>query len=189
LAWTFPTGDAVSASPTVVEGVVYVGSWDGYFYALDAKLGTLKWKFKVDCQYTVLPIPPHCLPPGFPPPPRTTTGGGMITSSAAVAPVPLMSKEVKILNVSYDPTRELYSGINSLFAKRYKSRTGLDVSFEQSHGGSSKQGAFGDRCGRSESGSKRSPATCGAIIFSVPDRGFSPPAFIALRVSSARPWP
>jgi sulfate/thiosulfate transport system substrate-binding protein len=34
---------------------------------------------------------------------------------------------------------ELYPGINSLFAKRYKSRTGLDVSFEQSHGGSSKQ--------------------------------------------------
>jgi glucose dehydrogenase len=86
-AWTFPTGDAVSASPTVVEGVVYVGSWDGYFYALDAKLGTLKWKFKVDCQYTVLPIPQHCLPPGFPPPPRRTTDGGMITSSAAVADI------------------------------------------------------------------------------------------------------
>src|ERR1700758_5168617 len=83
-AWTFQTGDAVSASPTVVKDVVYVGSWDGYFYALDAKLGTLKWKFKVDCQYTVLPIPPHCLPPGFPPPPRKTTDGGIITSSAAV---------------------------------------------------------------------------------------------------------
>ena len=64
LAWTFPTGDAVSASPTVVEGVVYVGSWDGYFYALDAKSGALKWKFRVDCQYTVLPIPPQCLPRG-----------------------------------------------------------------------------------------------------------------------------
>jgi sulfate/thiosulfate transport system substrate-binding protein len=57
----------------------------------------------------------------------------------ASAPLPLMSEEVKILNVSYDPTRELYSGLNSLFAERYKSRTGLDVSFEQSHGGSSKQ--------------------------------------------------
>src|SRR5262245_26246670 len=83
-AWTFPTGDAVSASPAVVDGVVYVGSWDGYFYALDAKLGTLKWKFKVDCQYTVLPIPRHCLPPGFPQPPRKTTDGGIIISSAAV---------------------------------------------------------------------------------------------------------
>src|SRR5919201_2916237 len=87
LAWTFPTGDAVSASPTVVGGVVYVGSWDGYFYALDAKSGTQKWKFKLDCQYTVLPIPPQCLPPGITPPPRSTTGGGMVTSSAAVAQI------------------------------------------------------------------------------------------------------
>jgi outer membrane protein assembly factor BamB len=86
-AWTFQTGDAVSASPTIVEGVVYVGSWDGYFYALHAKLGTLKWKFKVDCQYSVLPIPPQCLPPGFPSPPRKTTDGGIITSSAAVADI------------------------------------------------------------------------------------------------------
>ncbi len=50
-----------------------------------------------------------------------------------------MGEEIKILNVSYDPTRELYADINSLFAERYKSRTGLVVSFEQSHGGSSKQ--------------------------------------------------
>jgi sulfate/thiosulfate transport system substrate-binding protein len=55
------------------------------------------------------------------------------------APLPLMSEELKILNVSYDPTRELYADINSLFAEHYKSRTGLDVSIEQSHGGSSKQ--------------------------------------------------
>jgi ABC-type sulfate transport system substrate-binding protein len=55
------------------------------------------------------------------------------------APLPLTSEEIKILNVSYDPTRELYAEINALFAERYKSRSGLDVSFEQSHGGSSKQ--------------------------------------------------
>ena len=61
LAWTFPTGDAVSASPTVVEGVVYVGSWDGYFYALHATSGSLKWKYRVACQYTILPIPKHML--------------------------------------------------------------------------------------------------------------------------------
>src|SRR3954471_23726162 len=42
-AWTFPTEDAVTASPAVVDGVVYVGSWDGYFYALDAASGRLKW--------------------------------------------------------------------------------------------------------------------------------------------------
>src|ERR1700759_2992796 len=33
-AWTFATGDAVSASPAVVDGVVYIGAWDGFFYAL-----------------------------------------------------------------------------------------------------------------------------------------------------------
>src|SRR5437899_13084936 len=34
-AWTFLTGDAVSASPAIVDGVAYVGAWDGFFYALD----------------------------------------------------------------------------------------------------------------------------------------------------------
>jgi glucose dehydrogenase len=55
-AWTFTPGDAVTASPTVVDDVVYVGSWDGYFYALNKHTGALKWKFQVDCQATVLPI-------------------------------------------------------------------------------------------------------------------------------------
>jgi outer membrane protein assembly factor BamB len=87
MAWTFQTGDAVSASPTVAGGVVYVGSWDGYFYALDANSGSLRWKYRVACQYTVLPIPKHCLPPGVPPPSRTTTDGGIITSSAAVVDI------------------------------------------------------------------------------------------------------
>jgi sulfate/thiosulfate transport system substrate-binding protein len=57
----------------------------------------------------------------------------------AAAPRPAMSEEVKLLNVSYDPTRELYSDINGLFAELYKARTGVNVVFEQSHGGSSKQ--------------------------------------------------
>ena len=82
--WAFPTGDAVSASPTVVDGVVYVGSWDGYFYALDARSGTPIWKFQVDCQNTIVPVPPQCLPPGQTPPPRFFTDGGLITSTAAV---------------------------------------------------------------------------------------------------------
>ena len=69
--WVFPTGDAVSASPAVVDGVVYTGSWDGYFYALDALSGRLKWKFRLDCQMTVVPIPEVCggPPPGPDPPP------------------------------------------------------------------------------------------------------------------------
>ena len=82
--WAFPTADVVSASPTVVDGVVYVGSWDGYFYALDAKTGRLIWKFQVDCQNTIVPVPPQCLPPGQTPPPRFFTDGGLITSTAAV---------------------------------------------------------------------------------------------------------
>ncbi len=57
----------------------------------------------------------------------------------AAASIPAMSKEAKLLNVSYDPTRELYTEINDLFAERYKSRTGVSVTFEQSHAGSSKQ--------------------------------------------------
>jgi sulfate transport system substrate-binding protein len=49
------------------------------------------------------------------------------------------AKEVELLNASYDPTRELYSEINSLFAACYKARTGIELTIEQSHGGSSKQ--------------------------------------------------
>jgi sulfate transport system substrate-binding protein len=48
-------------------------------------------------------------------------------------------EDVKLLNVSYDPTRELYEEINKLFAARYKSETGKTVTIEQSHGGSGKQ--------------------------------------------------
>lgn len=47
--------------------------------------------------------------------------------------------EVKFLNVSYDPTRELYQDINTAFARHWKEKTGDIVTIEQSHGGSSKQ--------------------------------------------------
>ena len=46
---------------------------------------------------------------------------------------------VTLLNVSYDPTRELYQDFNSAFAKHWKVKTGQDVSIQQSHGGSGKQ--------------------------------------------------
>jgi sulfate/thiosulfate-binding protein len=46
---------------------------------------------------------------------------------------------VSLLNVSYDPTREFYQGINAAFAKYWKDKTGQDVSISQSHGGSGKQ--------------------------------------------------
>ncbi len=46
---------------------------------------------------------------------------------------------VTLLNVSYDPTRELYVEYNAAFAKHWKAKTGQDVSIKQSHGGSGKQ--------------------------------------------------
>lgn len=46
---------------------------------------------------------------------------------------------VKLLNVSYDPTREFYSDFNRLFAEHWKKETGVNVEIEQSHGGSGKQ--------------------------------------------------
>jgi len=46
---------------------------------------------------------------------------------------------VSLLNVSYDPTRELYVEYNQAFAKYWKGKTGQDVSIKQSHGGSGKQ--------------------------------------------------
>jgi sulfate transport system substrate-binding protein len=49
------------------------------------------------------------------------------------------AKEIKLLNVSYDPTRELYEEYNTAFAKYWKAKTGDDVVVSQSHGGSGKQ--------------------------------------------------
>ena len=46
---------------------------------------------------------------------------------------------VKLLNVSYDPTRELYQQYNVAFAKHWKEQTGQTVTVQQSHGGSGKQ--------------------------------------------------
>jgi sulfate/thiosulfate-binding protein len=48
--------------------------------------------------------------------------------------------EITLLNVSYDPTRELYQDVNAAFAKEWKAKTGDDVKIKQSHGGSGKQG-------------------------------------------------
>lgn len=47
---------------------------------------------------------------------------------------------VELLNVSYDPTRELYVEFNEAFAKHWKAETGQEVTIKQSHGGSGKQG-------------------------------------------------
>ena len=49
------------------------------------------------------------------------------------------AEPIGLLNVSYDPTRELYQAFNQSFQKDYKSKTGKDVVVQQSHGGSGKQ--------------------------------------------------
>ena len=61
-----------------------------------------------------------------------TVLAGALHSSFAQAPVAL-------LNVSYDPTRELYVEFNAAFAKHWKATSGQDVTIKQSHGGSGKQ--------------------------------------------------
>ena len=50
-----------------------------------------------------------------------------------------IAKDVTILNVSYDPTRELYQEYNAAFAKHWKAKTGDTLSVKASHGGSGKQ--------------------------------------------------
>ncbi|WP_025915978.1 sulfate ABC transporter substrate-binding protein [Herminiimonas sp. CN] len=62
-------------------------------------------------------------------------------AAALISPaVPVaQAAEVTLLNVSYDPTRELYQDFNAAFAKQWKARTGDDVRIKQSHGGSGKQ--------------------------------------------------
>jgi ABC-type sulfate transport system substrate-binding protein len=47
--------------------------------------------------------------------------------------------QTSLLNVSYDPTRELYKDYNAAFAKHWQAKTGQTVNFRQSHGGSGKQ--------------------------------------------------
>ncbi len=47
--------------------------------------------------------------------------------------------QTTLLNVSYDPTRELYQEFNAAFIKHWKEKTGEDVTIQQSHGGSGKQ--------------------------------------------------
>ena len=47
--------------------------------------------------------------------------------------------DATLLNVSYDPTRELYQDFNAAFAKHWKEKTGEALTIKQSHGGSGKQ--------------------------------------------------
>src|SRR5579862_8589607 len=71
--------------------------------------------------------------------------GGVGVAGAAATPLLLggraraESKAITLLNVSYDPTRELYKDINAAFAAYWKGKTGQILDIKQSHGGSGKQ--------------------------------------------------
>jgi len=65
-----------------------------------------------------------------------------ISLSAAILALPARASHaaaIELLNVSYDPTRELYQEFNAAFAKQWEAKTGNKVTIKQSHGGSGKQ--------------------------------------------------
>ena len=62
-----------------------------------------------------------------------------VASVLTLSAVPALAQQVNLLNVSYDPTRELYVEYNAAFAKHWKAKSGQDVAIKQSHGGSGKQ--------------------------------------------------
>ncbi len=78
-AWFFPTGDAVTATPTVVGDTVYAGSWDDYFYALNLTTGALRWKVRLKSQDAITPYPGQN-------PRDAASDGGLVTSSAWFEP-------------------------------------------------------------------------------------------------------
>ena len=62
-----------------------------------------------------------------------------VASLASLDPLAQAQTPLTLLNVSYDPTRELYVEYNAAFARHWKAKTGQDVVIKQSHGGSGKQ--------------------------------------------------
>lgn len=70
----------------------------------------------------------------------TTTLSRLTVAIAAVGlTVSALAKDITLLNVSYDPTRELYQEFNIAFAKHWKEKSGDTLTIQQSHGGSGKQ--------------------------------------------------
>jgi sulfate transport system substrate-binding protein len=68
-----------------------------------------------------------------------TLAAALLSSCNEQFAPPATGARVTLLNVSYDPTRELYVEFNAAFARYWKARTGQEVRVEQSHGGSGKQ--------------------------------------------------
>ena len=69
---------------------------------------------------------------------RRALFAGIAASALALSALPAFA-DTTLLNVSYDPTRELYQDFNAAFAKQWKAKTGETVTIRQSHGGSGKQ--------------------------------------------------
>jgi sulfate transport system substrate-binding protein len=63
----------------------------------------------------------------------------LLLTLALSLPLSSMAADITLLNVSYDPTRELYTEYNAAFAKYWKAKTGDNVTVKQSHGGAGKQ--------------------------------------------------
>src|SRR5260221_11940647 len=59
---------------------------------------------------------------------------------AALVPATAPAAPIQLLNVSYDPTRELYQEINAVFEKRWSAQTKQQITLRQSHGGSVNKG-------------------------------------------------
>jgi sulfate/thiosulfate-binding protein len=64
---------------------------------------------------------------------------GAVSAVSALAPMAAHAKDISLLNVSYDPTREFYQDYNKAFAAYWRGKTGDDVTVKTSHGGSGKQ--------------------------------------------------
>lgn len=70
---------------------------------------------------------------------RILHAGIVATVLAAALTSAAYADSTRLLNVSYDPTRELYKGINTAFAADWKAKTGQTITIDMSHGGSGKQ--------------------------------------------------
>jgi sulfate transport system substrate-binding protein len=62
-----------------------------------------------------------------------------LLTAVTLASAPARAESLELLNVSYDPTRELYREVNNAFIAKYKAQTGTDLTIRQSHGGSGTQ--------------------------------------------------
>ena len=70
---------------------------------------------------------------------RTFIHAALAATLSLASLVASAQQPITLLNVSYDPTRELYVEYNAVFTKHWKAKTGQDVTIKQSHGGSGKQ--------------------------------------------------